>query len=301
VVADTPRDLRIAAHATLLHPARIVYRYNVAGRRRRLSPLGRCYLGRVAGCVYQSEYIRREAEAHASPLARKPSFHIPNGFDTARFAPAFEGGAAFRTRYGITPASAVVLTSARLTRDKGHRVAITALAQVRRGGADVVYLVCGAGRREAELRELALAHELPTVFTGPLGPGQMAAALSAADVVVHPSLHEIFPNAVGEAMACGRPVVAADAGGTAELLGRDGSAGLLVPPRDATALAEAILALLRDPARRAQIGGAARCRIETVFPLSRMIDGYQAALAEVARGVASRSPVEPRGSHARTE
>jgi glycosyltransferase involved in cell wall biosynthesis len=301
VVADTPRDVRIAAYATLLHPARIVYRYNVDGPPRRLSPIGRFCLRRVSACVYQSEYIRREAEAHASPLARKPWFHIPNGYDTTRFAPDLEGGAALRARYGIAPTSAVVLTAARLTRDKGHRVAITALAQVRRGGADVVYLVCGAGRREAALRELALAHELPAIFTGPLGHGKMAAALSAADVVVHPSLHEIFPNAVGEAMACGRPVVAADAGGTAELLGRDGAAGLLVPPRDATALAEAIVALLRDPARRARIGDAARCRIESEFPLSRMIDGYQAALEQVAAGTAARSAAELRTAHANPE
>lgn len=297
VVADTPRDVRIAAHATLLHPARIVYRYNISGRRRPLSPVGRWYLRRIAACVYQSEYVRREAEANASPLARKPWFHVPNGYDTGRFAPDGERGAAFRARHGITPASAVVLTAAKLTRDKGHRVAITALGQVRRSGADVVYLICGAGHREAELRELALAHDLPTIFTGPLGRDEMAAALSAADLVVHPSLHEIFPNAVGEAMACGRPVVAADAGGTAELLGRDGSAGTLVPPRDATALAQAVMALLRDPALRARMGAAARLRIETEFPLSRMIDGYHAALAEIAGDDASRSPLESRRPH----
>jgi glycosyltransferase involved in cell wall biosynthesis len=104
--------------------------------------------------------------------------------------------------------------------------------------------------------------------------------------MVHPSLHEIFPNAVGEAMACGRPVVAADAGGTSELLGRDGEAGLLVPPGDPDALALAIGGLLADRERRERLGAAARHRIETEFPLSRMIDGYEHVLGEVT-GAAS--------------
>ncbi|MBA3260594.1 MAG: glycosyltransferase, partial [Gemmatimonadales bacterium] len=81
--------------------------------------------------------------------------------------------------------------------------------------------------------------------------------------------------------ACARPVVAADAGGTAELMGDDGSAGLLVPPGDPAALAAAVGALLAAPEYRARLGEAARRRIETEFPISRMIDRYERALAEV--------------------
>jgi glycosyltransferase involved in cell wall biosynthesis len=116
------------------------------------------------------------------------------------------------------------------------------------------------------------------VFTGFLEPSEVVAALSAADVVVHPSLHENFPNAVGEAMSCGRPVVAADAGGTGELVGRHGETGLLVPPGDSAALATAVRTLLTDPGRRVQLGTAARQRIETDFSIDRMIGGYEAAL-----------------------
>jgi glycosyltransferase involved in cell wall biosynthesis len=76
-------------------------------------------------------------------------------------------------------------------------------------------------------------------------------------------------------------VVAADAGGTAELVGRDGTAGLLVPPADAGALADALQSLLDNPARLEALGCAARRRIEADFPVARMVTGYERALAEV--------------------
>src|SRR3954451_13679246 len=116
--------------------------------------------------------------------------------------------------------------------------------------------MCGDGGREAELKALATAFRLPVLCTGLLEVDEMIAALSAADLVVHPSLQEIFPNAVGEAMACARAVVAADAGGTGELLGTDGMAGLLVPASDPAAMASAITELLDDAPRRARIGSA---------------------------------------------
>jgi glycosyltransferase involved in cell wall biosynthesis len=281
IVADTPRDVRLSAYATLLHPARIVYRYNLNYRRARTHLMDRVYLSRVAACVYQSEFIHDDAVAQARWMARIPSYHIPNGYDTERYAPRAEAGRAFRERYQIPPAARLVLSAAKLTRNKGHEVAIAALNLVRRSGTEVVYVLCGDGIREAELGRLARAYELPAVFTGLLGTEGMIAAYSAADLVVHPSLREIFPNVVGEAMSCARAVIAADAGGTAELLGRDGSAGVLVPPADPDVLADAVRQLLADPSRLAAIGAAARRRIEEVFPVRRMVDGYATALTEV--------------------
>jgi len=281
IIADTPRDVRLSAYATLVHRARILYRYNLNYRRPRNHLMDRIYLGRVAACVYQSRYIRDDALAHIPWMARIPAYHIPNGYDTVQYAPRPEAGRAFRAKHGIPSGASVVLTSAKLTRHKGHEVALEALSALRRRGREVIYLVCGDGVKEAELRRLARELDLPALFTGLLGTDDLIAALSGADVVVHPSLREIFPNAVGEAMACARPVIAADAGGTGELVGRDGQAGLLVPPGEPDLLAAAVGGLLDDPARRERIGLAARRRIETEFPLGRMVDGYESALMEV--------------------
>ena len=135
--------------------------------------------------------------------------------------------------------------------------------------------------REPELRALVSGSGLPARFTGLLETDELIAGLAAADLVVHPSPQEIFPNAVGEAMSCERAVVAVDSGGTGELVGRDGSAGLLVPANDADALAAAVTALLRDQEHRTRLGTAARARIQREFPLDRMIDGYEALLQQV--------------------
>ena len=284
IVADTPRDVRLSFYATLLHRARIVYRYNLNYRRPRTHLMDRVYLSRVAACVYQSEYIRDDAVRHARWMRKIASYQVPNGYDVARYGPRPEAARAFRERYGIDPAASVVLSAAKLTRNKGQEVAINALHRLYRQGVNVVYVVCGDGHREGELTSMAAGLKLPTVFTGLLGTRDMIAGYHAADLVVHPSLQEIFPNAVGEAMACGRPVVAADAGGTAELVGRDGSAGVLVPPADAGALADAVQSLLDDPARLRGIGESARRRIEAEFPIERMVTGYERALGEVIRG-----------------
>ena len=281
VVVDTPRDVRLSAYATLIHRACVLYRYNLNYRRPRTDLMDRIYLSRVTACIYQSRWIEKDASDHAKWMRRIPSYRVPNGYDTDRYAPRPEEGRRFRATSGIAPDLLVVVSLAKLTRNKGHEVAMAALARLHGRGVRLLYVVCGDGGREEELRRVAASLRLPALFTGLLETNEVIAALSAADVVLHPSLQEIFPNAVGEAMACGRPVVAADAGGTSELIGRDGEAGVLVPPGNPDALADALGALLADPERRSRLGAAARRRIETEFPLSRMIDGYERVLGEV--------------------
>jgi glycosyltransferase involved in cell wall biosynthesis len=280
VVADTPRDLRLAAWATLLHAAPLVYRYNLNYRRPRQHLGDRLYGRRVSACVFQSQYIEEHALLHEPWTARVRRYQIPNGYDTVRFAPRPAAAIAFRERWQIPASTKVVVTASKLEQGKGHDVALAALWRLGLGD-ELVYVICGDGTRDGELRALASDYQLPVRFTGMLDIDSIVAALTAADLVIQPSVREIFPNAVGEAMSCMRAVVAADAGGTAELLGRDGSTGLLVPPNDVVALSKAIRDLLGDPSRRGRMGAAARRRVETAFSIDRMIDSYEAALREV--------------------
>jgi glycosyltransferase involved in cell wall biosynthesis len=94
---------------------------------------------------------------------------------------------------------------------------------------------------------------------------ELVAQYSTARVAVVPSFFEGFGFPASEAMACGLPVVANAAGALPEVVGSDGSAGRLVPPRDPRAMADAIADVLSDPTRTRQMGRAARQRVEHVF------------------------------------
>jgi glycosyltransferase involved in cell wall biosynthesis len=96
-----------------------------------------------------------------------------------------------------------------------------------------------------------------------------------------PSLNEALSNVLLESMAAGVPVVATRVGGTPEAI-EDGANGVLVPPGDARAMADAICRLLADPGRAARLGQAARHSINERFSMERMVSAtdqlYQALL-----------------------
>ncbi len=124
------------------------------------------------------------------------------------------------------------------------------------------------GAYEAELRARAerLGVAGRVVFAG--YRSDVPALLAGCDVFCLPSSAEGLPLVVLEAMARGKPVVTTPAGGTAELV-VDGVTGLLVPPGDAAALAEALSGLLADPDRARQLGEAGRERVRTEFSAAR--------------------------------
>jgi glycosyltransferase involved in cell wall biosynthesis len=100
-------------------------------------------------------------------------------------------------------------------------------------------------------------------------------------------------------MAAGKPVLATAVSGVPELVA-DGQTGLLIPPRDADALADGLIRLGGDAALRARMGVAGMARVREHFTLERMVDAYDALLtdvAEVARGAAgvARAGVDRRG------
>jgi glycosyltransferase involved in cell wall biosynthesis len=128
-------------------------------------------------------------------------------------------------------------------------------------------LLIGTGRDAGMLRErIAGLSGVTWVDDYVLDKRRIATLLASADVYAFPSRHEGLPVAPLEAMACGLPLVAADAPGVSEILPEgERSGGIVVPSGDPAALAEALDALLRDPSRRAEIGACARRRVEDAF------------------------------------
>jgi glycosyltransferase involved in cell wall biosynthesis len=120
-------------------------------------------------------------------------------------------------------------------------------------------------RQRAQLRGVAHAVHFLRASADPLD------ALRGMDVFVHPSWAEAFPYVILEAMSLGRAIVASDVGGIGEAL-LDGASGVLVPAQDDAALAEGLLGVLDDPARRERLGAMALRRVSEQFTQARMVD-----------------------------
>ncbi len=212
---------------------------------------------------------------------------IPRGVDPARFDPASVEVAradALRRAWGLQAAGLVVLLPGRLSRWKGHGVAIEALAAVRTPG---VVLVCagpleGRGTYAAALRQQAQALGVAdrVRFVGRCD--DMAAAMTLAAVVINPSTEpEGFGRTVIEAQAMARPVIATDHGGAAETV-EPGVSGWLVPPGDAAGLAAAIdRVLAMTPAERDAAGLRARGSVLAHYTTAAMQSATVAVYAEL--------------------
>jgi glycosyltransferase involved in cell wall biosynthesis len=130
------------------------------------------------------------------------------------------------------------------------------------------------------------AGDNPVSFEETGGPELPAAADAYASgaVTVLSSVVEGFPVSLVEAMLCGRATVSTDVGAVVEIIG---GTGLVVPPRNPRALAEACVALLRDPERRARLGAAARARALELFTVEQNIEAFHGIYLEIV----SRAPV----------
>jgi glycosyltransferase involved in cell wall biosynthesis len=206
---------------------------------------------------------------------------IPNGVDLARFDPDRHSRTAARARFGVADDEAALGVIGHLSPVKGHGDLLQALGRVVERRPRVKLFVVGDGvlRAELEARTRALGLSGNVVFTGARDDiGEMLAML---DLVVVPSLTEGMSNALLEAMAMARPVVATAMGGNVDVI-EDGATGVLVPPRDPEALAEALLRLLGDPDRARRLGAAARERARAEHSLEGMVARYQ----DLYRGLA---------------
>jgi len=186
--------------------------------------------------------------------------------------------ASVRARFGI-PADAPLLgTVGSLFPRKGYAVMLKALPSILSSFPAAHYLVIGTGdadhERKLRSQVVTLGLEGRVHFTG--FQEAVYGALAALTVYVHPALMEGFGIAVLEAMAMERPVVATATGGLPEIV-RSGETGLLVPPGDAVALAQAVMALLRDPARATAMGKAGRSRVGALFSHGIMLQQLRTA------------------------
>ena len=191
--------------------------------------------------------------------------HLGNGIDLGRFSPSSVSPgqvAALRSELGIPDGCPVIAFVGRWVRDKGVQEFVEAASILRGRGVQARYLMVGAPQPEKStaiapdglVRDLQIDAQF--ILLG--YRDDVPQLLSLADIVALPSYgREGIPRVLMESAAMGRPVVASRVRGNVEAV-QDGITGILAPARDAPALAEALSALLADPARGREMGRRAR-------------------------------------------
>ncbi len=227
--------------------------------------------------------VARHYEAH---LGVKGTVLIPNAVTVTDLnSTAGSERLALRNQYRVLPAEFFIVTPARLVMEKGHRVLLEALVILREKGLRPKILLLGRGPLAEEISRQIASLNLQDQVTlrGTVPHATLLALIQAADACVLSSTHEGFPLAPGEAMALEKPVIATRVGGLDELL-EDGVSGLLVPPRDPDALAEAIARLMGDPSLRERLGRAGKLRIQTRFSPEVVAARWEEFYKEVLSG-----------------
>lgn len=208
---------------------------------------------------------------------------IHNGIDFDRVRPSSTEAPA-RVRAELAGRGArIVLMAARLHPEKGYDTLLEALPALCRHLPDLTVWVAGGGPLEAgyrarastlglseRVRFLGFRHDLPDL-------------ISAADVLVLPSLAEAFGLVAAEALYLGVPVVASRVGGIPEIVD-DGVDGLLVPPGDANALSAALLRVLADESLCSRLRGAGREKVAARFSFETMVRRYEAEYDALGSG-----------------
>ena len=242
---------------------------------------------RVTDLVIANSEAVKEDAVRQEKLPAQKVIVIYNGIDPDRFKLLPDHG--LRRSLGLERCDPVVGVVANFIRYKVHEFFLDAWASVVKKCPAGMALFLGDGPERSDIQSRVNAMGLgPSVrFLGIRN--DVPALLAIMDLVVQPSLQEGFCNAILEAMAAGKPVVATAVGGNPEAVVH-GETGLLVPPGDGRALAEAMVWILEHPAEAARFSAAARRRVAEHFDSMTMVRQYEAVYtALVGKLVATRS------------
>ena len=206
------------------------------------------------------------------------SIVIPNGFDTGIFKPDYDNRMKFRHDHGIASNSLVIGHAGRFNPTKDHQTLIKAAALIAQKLNGIQFIFCGRGvdyqnkKLVAWLKETGI--EQQTQLLGE--QDNMVGFYSSLDILISSSVSESFPNVIGEAMSCAIPCVVTNVGDSALIIA---DTGIVVPPSDPSALADAAIKLLNDGENRAEMGKKARSRILENYSIEEISREYENLLS----------------------
>jgi glycosyltransferase involved in cell wall biosynthesis len=282
--------------------------YSIAGRRRRPLPHVACIKGVLGDAVRFERGATRASMAFQSWLEAKHAKRADlvitiseycarrleelYGVSNAVVVPELIDLNGWRELFSANPAAPdprkfTVLSVCRFYPRKRMEVLLRAAALLRDRIPQLEIRIVGNGPERAKLRKIYLDLELGSTvqWLGDASMGTLAAEYNRADLFCLPSVQEGFGIVFLEAMAAGKPIVAARAAAVPEVV----SDGLLVEPENPEALAEAILRLYRDPDLRHSLGSSGLKSVEK-FDMHRVAGQFLAEIAKVAPGIKAMGP-----------
>jgi sugar transferase (PEP-CTERM/EpsH1 system associated) len=216
---------------------------------------------------------------------------ICNGVDIQLFHPRTEARREFGPQGFVASTNILVGTVGRMEAIKDQLTLVRGFLHLINIDADArsclrLVLIGDGGLRE-EAQQMVSAAGADSLVWFPGERNDIPELMRGLDLFILPSLREGISNTILEAMASGLPVIATNVGGNRELV-VDGETGMLVPPSDPIAMADAIQSYLRDPAKLERHGQAGRKRAVEHFSIEKMVEGYlrvyDEVLAERGRG-----------------
>lgn len=199
---------------------------------------------------------------------------IYNGIETGRFE-NLSASAGLRREFGIPQNAPLIGTVANFSPEKGYDILLDAAKDVLKSWPGVWFLFVGGGPLLEVMKKKAagLNRGNQIIFAG---MRQDAVNLLACfDIFALSSILEACPNAILEAMALAKPIVASSTGGIPEEMIEPGREGLLVPSDNPLALSKALLELLQNPAKGCEFGQAAHTKVREKFSFEKMIGQYE--------------------------
>lgn len=257
---DLPYDV-------VLHGAEVT----IPGRLPITRPLLARVLRQARQVIAAGSYPAAQGERAAGrPL---PTVIVDPGVDTERFRPLSSTEIlAARQHFGIDLDSELVVAVSRLVPRKGFDTLIRAAARLRPTRPRLQVVIAGAGRDRRRLETLAARLHAPVTFLGRVPHEDLPTLYGAADVFSMLCRNrwlgleqEGFGIVFLEAAACAVPQIAGESGGAGDAVAAGETGVMINPPTDVTAVADALVSLLEDPQRRAQMGSAGRMRADTDF------------------------------------
>jgi glycosyltransferase involved in cell wall biosynthesis len=241
--------------------------YNIPFSERVLFPLtSKLHKGTVKKCAKIIAITNQTKSLYVKTFDERNISVIPFGVDTEMFKPA---------RLGERREECEILYAGSLYPLKGVHDLIRAVANVRRNKLKANLTVVGEGQQKEALTALTrvLGIEEYVKFEGFVPYSNMPQYYRRSDIFCFPTLGEPLGKAIIEAMACGKPVIATNAGGPAEII-RDKVDGILVPPSNPEAIAQQISRLIEDKNERRRLGERARETAVNRFSWNKIAEKY---------------------------